>query len=75
MSRTKKGSKPPGFDYWGKRPCNGLPPGATTKKLTHHIERIRGKAEIQDNYAELETERGELPDSPELRKPKPKKPK
>lgn len=20
MSRTKKGSKPPGWDYWGKRP-------------------------------------------------------
>lgn len=40
MSRTRKGGKGPGFEYWSKRP--GPPmmsPGKSAKKLTHRAER------------------------------------
>lgn len=42
MSRTVKGSKSPGFEYWGKRPSYGIfPPGKLSKRLTHKAERKR----------------------------------
>lgn len=50
MSRTKKGKKPPGAEYWGKRPIarnHGANPGPETKKLTHRMERIEGKNQIK----------------------------
>ena len=47
MSRTKKGSKSPGYEYWGKRPMSGSNPGAWAKKVTHKIERHRGEAETR----------------------------
>lgn len=31
MSRTKKGQKPPGWDYWGKRPGLGMGAGGKPK--------------------------------------------
>lgn len=43
MSRTIKGSKGPGYEYWSKRPLSGAPPGKWWKKMTHHIERQRNK--------------------------------
>ncbi len=43
MSRTKKGSKGPGYEYWSKRPLSGSSPGKETKKKTHRIERARSK--------------------------------
>lgn len=46
MSRTKKGTKGPGFDYSSRRPAKsatgagGYPvPGPHTKRLTHRSER------------------------------------
>lgn len=47
MSRTKKGKKAPGAEYWSRRPHNkhGSPPGPITKKLTHRTERQQGKRE------------------------------
>lgn len=57
MSRTQRGSKPVGYEYWSKRPGNKcgnlLGAGKSTKKLTHSRERLRG-----DNlqYAEDELE-------------------
>jgi len=42
MSRTKKGGRAVGYEYWGKRPLSnehGAPPGKETKKETHKIER------------------------------------
>ena len=41
MSRTRRGEKAPGYDYWTKRPGNkgGAPPGKFTKKMTHKAER------------------------------------
>jgi hypothetical protein len=42
MSRTKKGKKPPGWDYWGKRPI-GWGDHSTKGKRTG-IKRERAKA-------------------------------
>jgi hypothetical protein len=41
MSRTIKGKKSPGHEYWTNRPLNysGGNPGKETKKLTNRIER------------------------------------
>lgn len=42
MSRTKKGTKPPGYDYMSKRPGNEtmcVSPGAGVKKRTVRVER------------------------------------
>jgi hypothetical protein len=51
MSRTKKGSKSPGFDYWTARPTKGTKPqgccsgyGPEVKRLTHRSERRIGRA-------------------------------
>lgn len=45
MSRTKKGSKGPGHEYWTARPGNkqGGRPGRATKRRTHRAERRLGK--------------------------------
>jgi hypothetical protein len=42
MSRTNKGKKAPGYEYWSRRPgsCKGgLSPGKVSKKRTHKTER------------------------------------
>lgn len=43
MSRTKKGSKAPGYDYWSKRPFSGSGYGKSVKKWTHKAERQGNK--------------------------------
>ena len=45
MSRTVRGSKPPGFEYWSKRPGNkhGNLMGIYAKKFTARKERSEGK--------------------------------
>lgn len=46
MSRTKKGRKPGGFEYWTARPgnkCGGYPLGKFTKRQTHKAERQQNK--------------------------------
>ena len=43
MSRTVKGGKGSGFEYWGKRPNKYVSPGRTAKTITHRIERARDK--------------------------------
>ena len=49
MSRTKKGKKSPGDEYWTNRPGNigGGSPGPATKKRTHRIERRQGRKRTQ----------------------------
>lgn len=48
MSHSIKGSKGPGFEYWGKRPFKGsLSPGKKTKVLTHKLERRCAEREIR----------------------------
>ena len=44
MSRTRKGNKGPGYDYWSRRMGNGSmcnAPGPVTKLDTHRKERQR----------------------------------
>lgn len=50
MSRTKKGTKPPGWEPWGKRPGTAKAaclPQKDQKKYTHRKERIEGKKIIK----------------------------
>ena len=48
MSRTKKGKKSPGYEYWTARPGNtgGGIPGKSTKKRTHRLERKQKKIKL-----------------------------
>lgn len=39
MSRTIKGSKTLGYDYWSKRPCSKRGFGPVIKDMTHRVER------------------------------------
>lgn len=54
MSRTKKGSKGPGYEYWSARPGNRnggtISPhgGKHTKKYTHRVERHTNKKEARE---------------------------
>lgn len=43
MSKSKKGAKGPGYEYWSRRPGNIQTPGKSAKKITHKIERLRNK--------------------------------
>lgn len=54
MSRTKKGGKGPGCEYWSARPGNrcGGSPGASTKRFTHRAERQEGKQEVRARQKE-----------------------
>lgn len=54
MSRTKKGSKPPGYDYWSARPHSQSPAGRITKTLTHRSERQQSKGLVRKELKELE---------------------
>lgn len=45
MSRTRKGTKTPGYEYWGKRPGGAMPPGRISKKITHKAERRQARKE------------------------------
>lgn len=57
MSRSKKGSKGPGYEYWAKRPGNkgGGIPGRFSKKRTHKMERQCGKREVKEQEKDLLT--------------------
>ena len=48
MSRTKKGAKAPGSEYWSRRPMAGCNPCAWVKQKTHKIERQRNKPKPKD---------------------------
>jgi hypothetical protein len=49
MSRTKKGKKGPGHEYWSKRPGTkkAQDPGKYAKKINHRLERIEGKKQCK----------------------------
>lgn len=50
MSRTKKGAKAAGYEYWSARPGNrhGGVAGARSKRKTRRAERRTGKKEVVD---------------------------
>lgn len=54
MSRTNKGSKPTGYEYWSARPLNrgGGCVGVFTKTLTSRIERRNSKALVRNEIDE-----------------------
>lgn len=58
MSRSRKGSKGPGHEYWSKRPggLGGGLLGKETKKITHRLERIEGKKLEQVPIDDVEIE-------------------
>ena len=47
MSRSKKGKKPVGWDYWGKRPIGGGANGTENKRVGIQKERAKGKREVK----------------------------
>lgn len=48
MSRTRKETKAPGFEYWKSRlHKHGETPGRITKRLTHRKERREGRSIIR----------------------------
>ena len=46
MSRSKKGKKDPGSEFWGKRPMSMSSPSKENKKLTHSKERAQAKQKL-----------------------------
>lgn len=48
MSRSHRGAKAPGYEYWSRRPLRG-PPGKFSKTKTHRAERQGAKRDIQNN--------------------------
>jgi hypothetical protein len=57
MSRTRTGSKGPGYDYWGRRALSvDCGHGRDVKKITHGIERAREHELIQDEIEEMADE-------------------
>lgn len=49
MSRTTKGSKGPGYDFWGKRPMSGICGcGKIVKTISKRIERARSKRAVRE---------------------------
>ena len=50
MSRTKRGSKGPGYDYWSRRPYStSYGYGPEIKKLCHRAERRQNKKIIKED--------------------------
>ena len=56
MSRTKKGRKGPGYEYWGKRRGGGFSPSKGVKQMIHQMERSDGKLEVRQGIQELREE-------------------
>lgn len=48
MSRSKKGSKGPGHEYWSKRPGSMAVPGEFSKNRTHRLERLEARKAAKD---------------------------
>jgi hypothetical protein len=53
VSRTTKGTKGPGYTYWGRRPGRDLDPGRRSKTRTHRVERRRADEQVRDAYEEM----------------------
>lgn len=54
MSRTKKGKKQCGYDYWSRRPYSGRGFGPDVKDACHRSERMQGKEQILKELKEQE---------------------
>jgi hypothetical protein len=56
MSRTVKGSKAPGYDFWSRRPGGKCGYGKYEKQKTHEMERMQDKEIIRDELKALDQE-------------------
>lgn len=54
MSRSKKGNRPIGYDYWTRRLGNPQPPGRVAKDITNGKERAAKRQTISKIRKELE---------------------
>jgi hypothetical protein len=54
MSRTQKGSKGAGYEYWTARPGNkgSITPSSAAKKRTHKAERQQNKVKLTDGSSD-----------------------
>lgn len=52
MSRSKKGKKPPGYDYWGKRPLGYGDHGTKGKRVGIQRERAQEKQKLRKTKKE-----------------------
>lgn len=57
MSRTKRGGKAGGFEWWSRRPGRGEYAGTAGgskfgKRLTHKAERREGREQTKDQHAD-----------------------
>lgn len=55
MSRSVRGSKGCGYDYWGKRALSQCSPGRTNKKITLGMERAAERQAIYDEVQLLDS--------------------
>lgn len=46
MSRSKRGGKSPGYEWWNRRPGAGDTPNAKNKKIVHKIERAQARQDL-----------------------------
>lgn len=61
MSRTVKGRKGPGYEYWGRRRPPMGQPGRWTKTLTHRLERrVEAKQQIEEQVRDLPSQEGPM---------------
>lgn len=54
MARTKRGSRPVGYDCWSSRPKSWYCPGRYGKTLTHKVERQQAKTALLKELKEKE---------------------
>ena len=54
MSRTNRGEKGGGHEYWSRRYPWYLNPGKKSKRLTKRLERRQAKKEIRDEQEDQE---------------------
>lgn len=53
MSRTNKGEKGPGYDYWSRRPYSSWGYGPEIKRLCHRAERRQSNDIIIEQVEEM----------------------
>jgi hypothetical protein len=61
MSRSIKGSKPCGYDYWSRRPGSGLGFGKLARKITVRRERTIDKSLEYKALKEIEHDGSKRP--------------
>jgi hypothetical protein len=56
MSRSVRGSKGDGYEYWGKRALSCCDPGRSNKKITLGMERAATRQQIYDEVQSANSE-------------------